>query len=499
MIPPLFPLALAIPALFFVVLGGLFLSALGAYYTLRALRRTRKERDDLITEKDVIFNYVQSIGDIFSEAEEVDTEKLLQRVLYYALRTTHAGGGAIYLLGEDRQLHAKAISGVFPPLFELRGKEGSMDLDTLQSEQIADLIRSTPVGVGEGLVGQTANFGTPLLIANAERDPRVPHFHRSVLDVRSILFVPMRFRHEVMGVIVVVNRVDGVSLSERDQSLLQAIADQATVPIYYAQFREALNEKRRLDQDLNMAMRIQARLLPSELPEVPGVELAGFNLPALEVGGDYYDVLLIDDDHIGLAIADVSGKGVGGAIMMSICRSVLRAHGPQHRDPAELLKAVNRAMDEDIYEDMFVTMIYMVYNRRTQVLQVARAGHDAAIVVQGDTGEVVEIGGSGLAIGLIDPDTFDEACESASIRLPPESLAVIYTDGITEAMNAQGEEWGVENFTHTVHSARQLHPNQLLHNIREQVLRFTGNVPQYDDMTVLVIRTVKIENEPKET
>ncbi len=471
-------------ALAFAVAG----SMLGAYLSVRTLRRLRQQRDNLLKEKDVVFNYVQSIGDVFTESEELDTDRLLQRVLYYSLRTTRAGGGAIYLFGEDRQLHARAISGVFPPMFGVKGKVGGMDLGVLKSEQLEQLTRSTPIGVGEGLVGQTADFGTPLLIEHAELDPRVPHFDSNLLNVKSVVMVPMRFRHEVMGVVCVLNRVDGIPLSERDQSLLQALADQASVSIYYAQFRAALNEKRRMDQDLNLAMRIQMGLLPRELPVVPGLDLHAFNLPALEVGGDYYDVIPVDDSHIGLAVADVSGKGIGGAMMMTICRSVLRAHASRHTDPAEVLREVNRTITADIQEDMFVTMLYMVYNIHSRELALARAGHDPPMLLAPGTQTVHREFKGGLALGLVDPDTFDTTLDCTRLILEPGSLLIAYTDGISEAMNDQGEEWGVEPLMQTLVSGRTLNAAQLCHNVKERVLRFTGDVPQYDDMTFLALR-----------
>ena len=457
---------------------------------IRILRKTRISRDNLLNEKELIFNYVQSTGDVLTESEKLDTNRLMQRILYFCLRTTHTGGGAIYLLGPDKMLHANAISGVFPPMFGMKGKAGGLDLGVLKNEQLEELTRSTPVALGEGLVGQTADFGTPLLIERAELDPRVPHFDNSLLNVRSVLMVPMRFRHQVMGVICVVNRVDGVPLSERDQSLLQALADQASSSIYYAQFRAALDEKHRLDQDLNMAMRIQKGLLPRELPDIPGVDLHAFNIAALEVGGDYYDVIQVDETHVGLAIADVSGKGIGGALMMSICRSVLRAHAGRNLCPAEVLREVNRTMIADIYEDMFVTMIYMVYDVQSRELTIARAGHDPPIVLPGDERNVMRDFSGGLAIGLVDADTFDDIIEVNRVTLAPGAWVVAYTDGITEAMNAEGEEWGVPPLIRAVIGSRTLSATQMCSNIEERVTRFTGEAQQYDDMTLLAMKIV---------
>ncbi|MCC5842914.1 MAG: SpoIIE family protein phosphatase [Verrucomicrobia bacterium] len=470
-----------------LVIGGA-VSFVGCYFSIRVLRRIRIERDNLLKEKELIFNYVQATGDIFTESEGLSTERLLQRVLYFCLQTTHTAGGAVYLLGEDQQLRAHAISGVYPPLSGTKSKVGGLDLGMLKTEQLEELTLSTPVALGEGLVGQTADFGTPLLIERAERDPRVPHFDNSILNIRSLLMVPMRFRHEVMGVICVVNRVDGVPLSERDQSLLQAIADQASVSTYYAKFRTALDEKRRMDQDLHMAMRIQKGLLPRELPDIPGIDIHAFNLAAQEVGGDYYDVIPIDDDHVGLAIADVSGKGIGGALMMSICRSVLRAHAARITCPAEVLREVNRTMVADIYEDMFVTMIYMVYNIHSRELAIARAGHDPPILLQPNEKTVLREFGGGMAVGLVDADTFDATIETTRVTLEPGAWVVAYTDGITEAMNTDGDEWGIVPLTRVMISSRTLNAHQMCNNIKERVLRFTGEAPQYDDMTLMAFR-----------
>jgi sigma-B regulation protein RsbU (phosphoserine phosphatase) len=473
----------------------LLVSLLGAYLSIRVLRNTRIERDNLVKEKEVIFNYVQNIAETFTESETLDVDKLLQRVLYYALRTTHTSGGAIYLQGEDGLMHARAVSGVFPPMFSVKESFGGLDPGVLKNEQLEAMTRSTPIAVGEGLIGQSADFGTPLLISRAELDPRVPHYDSSLLNVRSLLLVPMRFRHETLGVICVVNRVDMIPLSERDQSLLQALADQASLSIYYAQFRAALDEKRRMDRDLDLAQRIQKRLLPAELPTVKGLDLYAFNLAAQEVGGDYYDVIPLDDRYVGIAVADVSGKGVGGALMMSICRSVLRAHATRNIDPSVVLREVNQTMIGDIYEDMFVTMMYMVYDTETRELAMARAGHDPAMVVQPGNNQVLRDFSGGMAIGLVDSETFDEIIETVRVTLQPGSWVLSYTDGITEAMNKEGEEWGIIPLTRILLSGRTLSPHQISMNVQERVLRFVGGMPQYDDMTLLVFKVRELETE----
>jgi phosphoserine phosphatase RsbU/P len=485
---PLFLASLLVPTLGTLALILLLVNVVGTYFSIRVLRRIRLERDNLVKEKEVIFNYVQNIGETFTESETLDVDKLMQRVLYYALRTTHTSGGAIYLREDGDMLRARAVSGVFPPMFNLHQFYGGMDVRALKNEQIEEMILNTRLAVGEGLIGQGADFGTPLLISKAELDPRVPHYDRSLLNVNSLLLVPMRFRHETMGVICVVNRVDQVPLGERDQNLLQALADQASLSIYYAQFRAALDEKRRMDQDLDLAKRIQSSLLPRKLPEVRGLSLHAFNLAAQEVGGDYYDVIPIDDRYVGFAVADVSGKGIGGALMMSICRSVLRAHASKQIDPAEVLRQVNQTMITDIYEDMFVTMIYMIYDTETRELSMARAGHDPALILEAGANEVLRKESGGIAVGMVDPELFDHMIETLRVTLSPGTSVLVYTDGITEAMNHNQEEWGLEPLCRAMIAGRDRSPGQICDIVRERVLRFMGDMPQYDDMTLMVLK-----------
>jgi len=489
--PPLLLGTLLIPVLGVFSIVMVILSVLGAYFTVKVLRRIRLERDNLIKEKEVIYNYVQNIGETFTESETLDVDRLMQRVLYYALRTTHTSGGAIYLKEDGDMLRARAVSGVFPPMFNLHHFHGGMDVRAMKNTQLEEMILNTRLAVGEGLIGQGADFGTPILISKAELDPRVPHFERSLLNVNSLLLVPMRFRHEVMGVICVVNRVDQVPLGERDQNLLQALADQASLSIYYAQFRAALEEKRRMDQDLQLAKRIQNSLLPLKLPEVAGLELHAFNLAAQEVGGDYYDVIPIDDRYVGLAVADVSGKGIGGALMMSICRSVLRAHAVKNTDPADVLRMVNQTMIGDIYEDMFVTIMYMIYDTETRELTMARAGHDPALILPPDSEEVLRLDGGGMAVGMVDSELFDTLIENTSIVLEPGTMVMLYTDGITEAMNTSKEEWGLEALARTMIAGRDLTPSKMSGFVTERVLRFVGEMPQYDDMTLMVLKVAE--------
>lgn len=470
-----------------IILNLLLVAAVVSLW--RLTRRVRRERDALIQEKEATYGFIYDVAEVFADAEEVDLDALLKRVLFYAVRTAHATSGAIYLAEPDgRFLQARAIAGIFPPLYG--DVEEGLERVVSKSQHLEHLVRARRIRRGEGVIGQVADLGTALLLSDAASDPRIPPYRSDFLAIRTLLVVPMRFHQRTLGVLAVVNRTDGGRFGSADLNLLQALADQASVSIYYAGLRETLEEKIRLDNDLEAARRIQRSLLPKDVPRIEGIELAAFNYPALEIGGDYYDFIRVDDRHLGWAIADVSGKGIGGAIMMSVCRSVLRAHAPRCLSAAETLQRVNRALRADVSEDMFISMLYMVLNLETRELVVARAGHERPVWIRAD-GTLTVVDSPGVAIGIADDATFERSIADARVSLQPGDVVVAYTDGITEAMNAQGEEWGIESFFDAARVAARDGANSVINNVRQRLERFVGNHAQYDDMTLVTLHVTR--------
>jgi len=214
-----------------------------------------------------------------------------------------------------------------------------------------------------------------------------------------------------------------------------------------------------------------------------------------------------------LTIADVSGKGVTGAILMSICRSVFRAHAPGCLSPGTVLKAINRIIVGDIHEDMFISMLYCILNTRTVEITLACAGHPRPLLIS-TGGQAVPVEAAGVAIGLVDADMFDRRLQETTVRLQPGDLWVLFTDGVTEAMNAEHKEWGLANLQRAVlagahaenaalnapqaanllrvaRSAGPVLPKAggaaaIVARVRQELLAFAGNVAQYDDMTLVV-------------
>jgi len=464
-----------------------FLYIIWLLYRVNALR---EERNSLTQQKDVVMSFMHDIAEVFTEEDVVDTSVLLKRILFYAMRTTHAGAGAIYILDEeDNTLHARAMVGVFPPL------AGDLDSDMQTAfskvRYVQNAVRERSFKVGEGLVGAVANDSKPILIEDAEEDPRVPRYAADFLCIDSMLLIPMRFHNKVQGVLAVVNRVDDMPFTPNHLDMLQALCDQASVSIHHARVSAVVESNRRLNYDLSIASQIQEALLPKEIPELPGIELSAFCVPAQKIGGDYYDFIPIDDKHMGIVVADVSGKGVAAGLVMSICRSVLRLEARGSTDPAAVLRRVNAQIRENVAEDMFISLLYMVFSLDKPEVVVARAGHTEPIVQPLRDADPWLIHSKGMAMGMVDEDIFDSVIVSERVSLNRGDKVFAFTDGVTEAQGAGQTEWGLMNLMKTVHLLSLDDDRDIaetVSGVKRKLVDFTGDAPQYDDMTLVALK-----------
>lgn len=245
-----------------------------------------------------------------------------------------------------------------------------------------------------------------------------------------------------------------------------------------------LIEKQLLTQELNIAQEIQQGLLPKEIPQVPGYELAAFYAPAKEVGGDLYDFIRIDEARLGIAVADVSGKSVPGSLGMAMARTVLRAEALGHRGVGETLHRTNAVIQPDIRRGMFVTLFYAVLDVTEHTLACSNAGHNPAFWVRGN--RIEEIGPEGIALGLVPEGQF--YVEDRVVKLKPGDLVALYTDGVTEAMDGSREEYGEDRFKEALLLARGKPIGQALESVVASVRAFVGDAPPHDDITLVLLR-----------
>jgi len=232
---------------------------------------------------------------------------------------------------------------------------------------------------------------------------------------------------------------------------------------------------------------VQRILLPQQDPLVPGFRISGTNLPARIISGDYYDYLDLGEQKFGIAIADVSGKGVPAGLLMAMCRSALRSVAPGETSPSKVMAAVNRQLFPDIREDMFISMAYSVLDASNGKLTLSRAGHDPALLFRRDSGKVELLRSPGLALGIDGGAVFERVTRDQEIQMMSGDCVLFYTDGVKEAVDAEEEEFGMERMSEAFRMAAPLGAEAVLIRMQEELKLFTGEGPQMDDITLVAV------------
>ncbi|HZU99580.1 MAG TPA: SpoIIE family protein phosphatase [Planctomycetota bacterium] len=250
-------------------------------------------------------------------------------------------------------------------------------------------------------------------------------------------------------------------------------------------------DRKAIERELSIATEIQSKLLPERLPQIPGLDIHSFYRSAKEVGGDYYDFIVIDQTHLGIIVADVSGKGIPGSMVMTMARSLVRLASVRNVSPADTFKKVNRILAKDIRRGMFVTSIYMVLNVKTHELKVASAGHNPLVIFRAESGQNELVKPQGIALGFDKGTIFDNNVQEMTIQLNPGDRICAYTDGVNEAMNAESEEFGDERFYNLVKQHARLSSKDFVQKIVAELEAHRGEAEQSDDITITTLAVMK--------
>ncbi len=271
---------------------------------------------------------------------------------------------------------------------------------------------------------------------------------------------------------------------------LAATFNRMTAALRAAQQQELAS--RAMEHELGIASEIQTNLVPKSMLKVPGYDVGAYYRPSKEVGGDYYDFIEIDENRSGLIVADVSGKGVPGSLVMAMARAFIRMEAERSRNPstADTLARANKMLARDMRKGMFVTAIYGILDRTNHQIRVSSAGHNPMILWRARTEDIVLVNPKGIALGLDKGPVFDRSISEEIIQLEPGDRVVFYTDGTVEAMNDKREEFGDRRFQELVRKLAKTESNQFLNVIVKALDEHQGSAPQHDDMTIVTFRRV---------
>ena len=249
-----------------------------------------------------------------------------------------------------------------------------------------------------------------------------------------------------------------------------------------------ISERERLKKEMEIAAKVQLSLLPKENPVVEGYDIAGLSIPAIEAGGDYYDFVKLDHNKLGIAIGDVSGKGVGAAIYMTLTKGILQAHAEENVSPGVVLGKVNKLLYKSIEKNSFVSMYYSILDWENHKISFARAGHNPAIYCCDEDGKTTFLTSEGMALGLEEGSIFSRTLVEGEKEIKPGDVIIYYTDGFTEAMNESLEQYGEKRLVNLIESNKNKSASELVDTILRNVRKFMDNYPQHDDMTIVMIK-----------
>jgi sigma-B regulation protein RsbU (phosphoserine phosphatase) len=478
------------PAIIALGVCAVFLLAL-----TRALRNQRKRNRalrrrfrDMESEEERMFSFLHELGQAI---ENEPSPSMLSRIIVDGIdKVVNARGGAVYLLGAGNSfLLPSYISEDCPPLIgipvEVR-KKAERDARALESH-----LRLSRVTVDEGILGYCLSVGEPIHVEDVKSHPSFRDAFTRYTDNVSALLSPLRHAGKDLGVLVVARRHEDGGFSANDFAVFRSAAEQSSFAIGNARIHREAHEKRAMEGELQNAREVQRILLPQKDPVVSGFRITGTNLPARIISGDYYDYLDLGNGRFGIVIADVSGKGVPAGLLMAMCRSALRSVAPGRSSPSEVLAAVNRQLYPDIREDMFISMAYAILHQGSGSLVISRAGHDPALHFRRDSGKVELLRSPGLALGVDGGSVFERVTKDCEIDLRPGDCVLLYTDGVREALDSQGEEFGMERMAETFRMAAPLGAEAVLGRMQEELRQFTGEGPQMDDITLVAIEKKK--------
>lgn len=392
------------------------------------------------------------------------------------------GGFFDLLAGRAGRLLAAA------PVLDQDGLPGGAAVLSLPTDRMGEAVRLSVLWTG-GLTAAllTAGFALTWLVALVISRP-IGRVTQAAAEMEAVRFQPdslndVAGRGDELGRLARVFQSMAREVLAREEHLEGLV--RARTRELQTKNEQLEAAQKQMEEELRAAQALQAAILPQQFPDASTHQCDAMMVPALQLGGDFYDLFAIDDDHVAVAIADVSGKGVRAAFFMAISRTILQNTGKEGCSPGECLRRANDLLCQTNPMTMFVTVFYGILNVKTGDFRYANGGHNPPQVIRRANGDVYRLPGTGgMALGVMDDLEYAEN----AVTLSPGDTVFLYTDGVSEAMDVEGNEFTEDRLTETLNHTESLPIDRLLQRVREEVKVFVGEAAQSDDLTCLVLR-----------
>lgn len=348
------------------------------------------------------------------------------------------------------------------------------NIEYIEADQLSRKILKSINGETESLI----TFNPALAEVSLKNDLRKFNFN-------WIVIAPLKIHEKQKGFLFAARHKD-FPFDDDDKKAIEAFSDYASVAMENAMLIEESIEKERLEKELDVAREVQYKILPSKTPKYNNLGISALFIPAFEVGGDYYDFFTLDQEHFGIVMADVSGKGISAAFIMAEIKGVFKSLSNVIFNPHELLVKVNSILSESLDSKNFVTAIYGVLNVTTGKFRFVRCGHTPLILIT--EGKAERFTPLGLGLGLDNTEKFSDTLKQMEIQLKNNDILILYTDGIPESQNAELEDFGYERFENILIENSHLSTEELSNKVMSQLTTFSKDNVQNDDITLLIMK-----------
>lgn len=470
---------------------GIILLALGAFAISLWFREHRKltevarEKDEIEVEERRMFGFLHGLG----EKLQVDNSpaNMHRYIVDGVADVIDAESGILYLLdGDSKHLIPVYQTEETAPVVPVPSEYLELEDSEKARRLYRSFIRSSAATIDGSLLGESFSSDDSTYIEDMATLPGFEKSKEAFHGGRSFLGVSLVYGQKRVGVLAM-TRAGGSGFSLNDREVFSSVAEQSSFALGSAIIHAEAAEKRRLERELNQASEIQRVLLPDGGPDLTDYEIGAEYQAARIVSGDYYDYLKVDEERFGVAIGDVSGKGIAASLIMAMCRSNLRSRSGDNLSPSSVLHAVNRSIFPDIKEDMFVSLLYLILERGSNEVTLARAGHEPPILYRQDSGEVELIEPPGLAAGIDEGPVFKRTVKDYRFAMEKGDILVLYTDGVIESEAVDGDEFGTERLCEAIKRYSTSSAEDLVSSIREEVDEFSKGMAQTDDITLIAI------------
>ena len=257
---------------------------------------------------------------------------------------------------------------------------------------------------------------------------------------------------------------------------------------YVPEYVSRIAERERFLRELEIARSVQQKFLPQKSPDIKDIDVAGMCIPAMEVGGDYYDFIELDEERLGVVIGDVSGKGISAAFYMTMVKGIVKSLCSKSLSPGDTLKRMNRIFYENVPRNVFISLIYGIFDLRKREFSFARAGHTAVIIRKKGKEKPDFLFPPGIALGLERGDIFSSVIEEKILEISSGDVFVFYTDGVSETVNTRGEEFGEERLGEIISQISHKRADEIINLIKNKIKEFSIINAQRDDITLVVVK-----------